>query len=123
MRRIVEIERVTAAVAGGDALDLERQDIGDRSRALEPLDVNLDRLELDPAEVADEVLADERRRAAGFAPDNGSERSSLDVIRAVVDHARENPVAVGHHPARSDHQREFKPIQFGLAEMAVIDAK
>jgi hypothetical protein len=40
MRRIVDIERVAAAVAGDDALDLERQDIGDRGRALEPLDVN-----------------------------------------------------------------------------------
>lgn len=33
MRRIVDIERVAAAVAGGDALDLECQDIGDRGSA------------------------------------------------------------------------------------------
>jgi hypothetical protein len=68
MRRVVDIEWVAAEVAGRDALDLERQDIGYRGRAPEPLDANLDRLELDPAEVADEVLANERRRAAGFAP-------------------------------------------------------
>ena len=66
VRGIVDVERLAAAVARGDALDLEGKDIGDRGRALEPLDVNLDRLELDPAEVADEILADERRRAAGF---------------------------------------------------------
>src|ERR1700722_7129661 len=99
MCRIIDIERVATSVAGGDALDLEREDIGDRGRALEPLDVNLDRLEFHPTKVTDEVLTDERRRAAGFAPDDGSKRSSLDLVRAVVDHARENPIAIGHDPA------------------------
>ena len=72
--------------------------------------MNFDRLELDSAEVADEVLADERRRAAGVAPDDGGKRSSLGIIRAILDDARENPVAVGHDPARADYQREFKPV-------------
>src|ERR1700723_334255 len=123
MRRVVDIERLAAAVAGGDALDLERKDIGDRSRALERVDVNLDRLELDAAEVADEVLADERWRATGVAPDDGGKRSTLDVSRIVVDHARKNPVAVGHNATRADHQREFKPVQLGVAEIAFVDTK
>jgi hypothetical protein len=78
---------------------------------------------LDPAEVADEVLADERRRAAGFIPDNGGKRGALGIVRAVVDHSRKNPVALGHHPARPDHQREFEPVKLGLAEMAFVDTK
>src|ERR1700693_5711899 len=120
---IGDIERVAAAVAGDDAFDLERQDIGERGGALEPLDVNLDRLELDPAEVADEVLADERRRAAGFASADGGKRGALDVVGAVVYHSRENPVPVGHDPARADYQREFKPVQLGIAKIPFVDAE
>src|SRR5579864_899543 len=94
MRRIVDIERVAAAVARRNALDLERQYVGDRGRTPEPVDVNLDRLELNPAEIANEMLTDERRRAAGFTPDDGGKRDALEGVGAVVDHARENPVAV-----------------------------
>src|SRR5258708_32172927 len=104
MRGVVDIKRFTAAVARGDALDLEREDIRDRGRALEPLDVNLDRLEFDPAEVSNEVLTDECRRAAGVAPDDGGKRGSLRIIRAVVDHAREKPVARGPDSGRAEYQ-------------------
>jgi len=60
---------------------------------------------------------------AGCAPDNGGKRGALRIVRAVIDHARKNPVAVGHYRARPDHQREFEPVKLGLAEMAFIDTE
>jgi hypothetical protein len=52
MSCIVDIQRFTATVAGCDAFNLKGKDVGDRGRPLERLNVDLDRLKLDAAEVA-----------------------------------------------------------------------
>src|SRR5580704_15704725 len=102
MAGVVDIERFAAPVAREDALDLEGKDIGDRGRAFERVQVELDRLELYTAEVAHQILADDRRRSAGFTSDDGGERGPLGLVGAVVDDPGEDPVAVGHDLARAD---------------------
>src|SRR5271156_139094 len=107
VRRVVDVERLAAAVPRGDALDLERQNAGDHGRALQPIEVEFYGLVGDAAEITDQVFADEGGRAARLPADDCSERLTLRLIRAFVDNTRENPVAVAHDFARADHQREL----------------
>jgi hypothetical protein len=59
---VVEVIRLAAAVARGDALDLEAGDAGDRGPADEPIRGELDRRELDAAKIADQMGRPGRRR-------------------------------------------------------------
>src|SRR5437870_3122592 len=67
VRGIVEIERLVRPGARSDAFDRESQDTRDRRRALQPGEIELDRFEFDATEIADQMLTDERRRAARLA--------------------------------------------------------
>src|SRR6516164_8576057 len=107
VRRVIEIHGLIWSVARGDPLDLEGQDVRDDRRALEPVQVELDRLELDSAKIADQMLADESWRTAGFATDDRSQGRTLRIVGPLVDYAGKDPVAVGHHLARADNQRKL----------------
>src|SRR5208282_6529345 len=121
VRRVVEVEGFAGPAARGDALDLESKDVGDRRRTSEPGQIEFDRLELNAPEIADQVLTDERGRAARLAADDRGERLALSVIRAFVDHAGEDPIAVRHDLARADHQRELQPVETGVAAASLVD--
>src|SRR5262245_33671922 len=75
--RVVEIHRLVGSVARGDALDLEAEDVGDRDRALQARHIELDRLELNTAEITDQMLADEPWRSTCLAADNRGECAPL----------------------------------------------
>src|SRR5208282_3500613 len=121
VRRVIEIHGLIRSVARGDPLDLEGQDVQDHGRALEPVQVELDRLELDAAKIADQMLADESWRTAGFATDDRSQGLTLRIVGPLVDCAGEDPVAVGHHFARADNQRKLEPIERHITVSAGIN--
>src|SRR5438874_13714864 len=83
----------------------------------------LDRLVFDAAEVADEMGADQLRRAPCLAACELFERGALSGIGRFVDDDPEDPVAVGHDLARTQYEGEFAAIEADAAELAVIDAK
>ena len=80
VRRVIEIHGLIRSVARSDPLDLEGQDVRDHCRALEPVQVELDQLELDPAKIADQMLTDESWRTAGFATDDGTQGRTLRIV-------------------------------------------
>src|SRR5579863_1202873 len=71
MRRVVDVERLAAAIARCDALDLERQDVGDRYRALQSIHLELHRIELHAAEIAYQVSADHTGWPTNIAAHDG----------------------------------------------------
>src|SRR6266853_2096697 len=83
----------------------------------------VERLELDAAEVADQIIADERGWAARLAADDRGQRLTLRIVRPLVDHAGEDPVAIGHDFAETNDQRELQPIELGIAAIPFIDPK
>ena len=123
VRGVVEVERLAAAVARSDAFDLERQNVGDHGRALQPIQIEFYGLVGDATEVADQVFADEGGRAARLPADDCGKCLALRLIRALVDNAGEDPVAVGHDFAGADHQRELQPIEADSAAASGIDPK
>src|SRR6516165_9335911 len=64
----------------------------DHCRALEPVQVELDRPERDPPKIADQMLADESWRTAGFATDDRSQGRTLRIVGPLVDYAGKDPV-------------------------------
>ena len=48
---------------------------------------------------------------------------TLSLVGPFIDDAGENPVAVGHHPAGTDHQREFQAVEPRRPGSSVIDPK
>src|SRR5215831_17181332 len=94
MGRIVDVERLTAAVARSDTLDFERDDGGDRGRALQPIQSELDRFVHDAAEVGDQVLADKGWRPTRLSADDRGEGLPLRLIGPLIDDAGKNPIAV-----------------------------
>ena len=124
MAGVVEVRGLAAAVARQHTLDLEGGDVGDRGAAFEALDRDIDRLEFDAAEIADQILPDESRRPAGVAADDRRQRLALGRVGRLVDDAGKDPVAVGHDLARADHQREFEPVEpSAAAAAALVDAE
>src|SRR5215813_14132509 len=94
--RVVYVQRLARAVARNHPLDLERDHVGDYGRALQPVQIELDRLECDTTKIADQVVADEARRSAGLAADDRGKSPALGSIGPFIDHPGENPVTVGH---------------------------
>src|SRR5207248_5846038 len=121
--RIVNVERLAAAVPRQDAVDLEREQARDSGAPVVARHMELDRLVFDPAEIADEVVADQLRRAARLTPREPGERAAPAGVGALVDDDAEDPIAVGHDLARAQHEREFAPVEAGSAEIPVIDAE
>src|SRR5262249_48037119 len=106
VRRVVDIERLAAAVARGHTFDLEGEDIGDHGRAPKPGKSEIDRFELDAAEIANQVFGDEGGWPARLPTDDGGKSLALRVVGAIVDHACEDPVAIGHNLAGTNDQHE-----------------
>src|SRR3954452_18513498 len=67
MPGIVDIIRLPAAIARQNAFDLERHNSRDREAAGEAFGNKIDRLKRDPAKIADQILPNHRRGAAGLA--------------------------------------------------------
>src|SRR5689334_10274347 len=82
---IVDVIRVAAAVARGDAVDLERHEPRDRDPASQAGDDEIDWLKRDPAEIADQVLPDYPRGPAGLAARDRPERLALIGACGLVD--------------------------------------
>src|SRR2546421_2990626 len=74
--RIVNVERLAAAVPRQDAVNLEREQARDSSAPVVPRHMELDRLVFDAAEISDQVVADQLRRAARLTPREPGERGA-----------------------------------------------
>src|SRR6266851_2729423 len=85
MPDIVEVIRLAGAVARGHPFDLEGDKLRDRDAAGQSGHREFDRLERDATEIADQVLPDDGRRAAGLAASDGGERLALRRIGRLVD--------------------------------------
>src|SRR5205814_9950772 len=123
MPRIVNVERLAAAVPRQDAVDLESEQARDSGAPVVPRHMELDRLVFDAAEIADEVVADQLRRAARLTPREPGERGAPVGVGALVHDDAKDPIAVGHDLARAQHECEFAPVEAGSAEIPVIDAE
>src|SRR6476619_5490789 len=121
--RIVDVERLAAAVPRQDAIDLEREQARDSGAPVVPRHLELDRLVFDAPEIADEVAADQLRRAACLTPREPGESGAPAGVGALVHDDAEDPIAVGHDLAGAQHEGEFAPVETGSAEIAVIDAE
>src|SRR5262249_7496437 len=118
---VVDVERLAAAVARGDALDLEGEDAGDGRPPLQAVLLEAARPDLHAAEIAHQVVVDHRRPAAGLAADDRRQGLALSGSRPLVDDAAEDPVALGHHPARADDQREAQPVERRITEIPLVE--
>src|SRR5947208_13591963 len=82
--RIVNVERLAAAVPRQDAIDLEREQARDSGAPVVPRHMELDRLVFEAPEIADEVAADQLRRAARLSPREPGERGAPVGVGALV---------------------------------------
>src|SRR5271156_2889760 len=85
VRRVVDVERLAATVARGDALDLERQKAGDHGRALQTIEIQFYGLKGDAAETSAQVLGLQGGGPPRLPADDCGERLTLRLIRAFVD--------------------------------------
>src|SRR5215472_8151757 len=121
MAGVVQVERLAAAIARDDAVDLERGDVRDRELTPVPVDDEFDRPEFDAAKIANQMLADQPGRAARLAADDRRERLAPGRVGTVVDHPSEQPIAVSHDPPRADQEGEFASGEIDGTKAALVD--
>ncbi len=108
---VVDVERLARAVARGDALYLEGQHARDIGRAPQTVGRELDGPVFDAAEILHQIVADNLRRAAGFATHDLCQRLALRLVRVLVDDNAEDPAAVGHDSLGANDESELQTVE------------